>query len=71
MQYGIAIRRALPYRIVMQTVVETSIFTRRDNALLSREERVELINLMATDPKAGDPRHGRHPQVAVCRGRSG
>lgn len=38
----------------MQTVVETSIFTRRADALLSREERVELINLMATNPQAGD-----------------
>lgn len=38
----------------MQTVAETSIFTRRADALLSREERVELINLLATDPQTGD-----------------
>ena len=40
--------------VIMQTVVETSIFARRADALLSREERVEFISLLATNPQAGD-----------------
>ena len=38
----------------MQSVAETSIFSRRADALLSRDERAELIALLATTPKAGD-----------------
>ncbi|MCQ8240089.1 hypothetical protein [Rhizosaccharibacter radicis] len=51
---------ALPYirqrriRVDLQAVLETSIFTRRAAALLGREERVELVNLLASDPEAGD-----------------
>jgi hypothetical protein len=52
--WGIAIHAALPYISGMQTVLETSIFSRRADALLSREERAELINLLASDPQDGD-----------------
>lgn len=38
----------------MHAVVETSIFTRRADALLSREERADLIEMLARDPLAGD-----------------
>ena len=38
----------------MQAVAETSIFARRADALLSRDERAELIALLATTPEAGD-----------------
>lgn len=38
----------------MQTVMETSIFTRRADALLSARERTELITLLAWNPLAGD-----------------
>ena len=38
----------------MHSVLETSIFTRRADALLSREERAELIGMLARDPQAGD-----------------
>jgi hypothetical protein len=37
----------------MHTVVETTIFTRRADALLSPEARADLIATLATDPKAG------------------
>ena len=37
-----------------QAVVETSIFTRQADSLLSREERASLINALAADPLAGD-----------------
>jgi len=35
-------------------VLETSSFTRRADALLSREERAELIDRLAGNPLAGD-----------------
>ncbi len=38
----------------MHAVLETSIFSRRADALLSREERAELIETLARDPLAGD-----------------
>ncbi len=38
----------------MHSVLETSIFTRRADALLSREERAELIAMLAANPTAGD-----------------
>ena len=38
----------------MQAVAETSIFSRRADALLSRDERAELITLLASSPEAGD-----------------
>ena len=37
----------------MWSVIETSVFTRRADALLTREERAELINLLADNPEAG------------------
>lgn len=37
----------------MHSVAETSIFSRRADALLKVEDRAELINVLATDPPAG------------------
>jgi hypothetical protein len=37
----------------MHSVLETSIFTRRADALLSRDERASLIDALARDPRAG------------------
>ena len=37
----------------MQTVAETSIFTRKADALLTREEKAELIGLLASNPRVG------------------
>ncbi len=37
----------------MHSVVETPIFTRRADALLSPEDRADLISILAIDPKAG------------------
>ncbi len=39
---------------MLHAVLETSIFTRRADALLSREERADLIAALARDPLAGD-----------------
>ena len=44
---------ARPYSAAMQSVAETSIFSRRADALLTREERMKLIGTLAADPKAG------------------
>jgi mRNA-degrading endonuclease RelE of RelBE toxin-antitoxin system len=38
---------------VSHSVLETSIFSRRADALLSVEERAELIDTLARDPQAG------------------
>jgi hypothetical protein len=38
---------------VLHAVLETSIFYRRADALLSRDERAELIDVLARDPYAG------------------
>ena len=38
----------------MQTVVETPTFTHHASKLFTDDEKVELINLLATDPLAGD-----------------
>lgn len=38
----------------MHAVLETSVFSRRADALLSREERSELIETLAREPLAGD-----------------
>ena len=43
-----------PYDLPMHSVLETSYFTRRADALLTRDERMELITTLATDPLAGD-----------------
>lgn len=37
----------------MHTVVETPIFTRRADALLSAADRADLVALLADDPRAG------------------
>lgn len=37
----------------MHSVAETPIFSRRADALLSREDRAALINTLASDPLAG------------------
>ena len=51
---GIAIYAALPYNIAMHSVIETSIFTRRADALLSAEDKARLIDKLAIEPLAGD-----------------
>ena len=38
----------------MQSVAETSIFTRRADALLNREDRAALISALAANPQIGD-----------------
>jgi len=38
----------------MHSVAETSIFTRRADALLGLEDRAALIGMLAADPMAGD-----------------
>ena len=38
----------------MQSVAETSIFTRRADALLGWDDRAALISALAADPTAGD-----------------
>ena len=38
----------------MHSVIETPIFTKRADALLSRDERAELIRILATNPRQGD-----------------
>ena len=42
-----------PYNSRMHSVAETSIFSRRADALLTREERMELIGVLAAKPTAG------------------
>ena len=44
----------LPYNSLMQSVAETSIFTRRADALLNRDDRAALISILAENPLAGD-----------------
>jgi mRNA-degrading endonuclease RelE of RelBE toxin-antitoxin system len=39
---------------VLHAVAETSIFSRRADALLSREDRANLIETLAREPLAGD-----------------
>ena len=38
----------------MQSVLETTHFTRRADALLTRQERMDLITTLAANPLAGD-----------------
>ncbi len=38
----------------MQSVIETSVFTRRADNLLSWDERARLIGLLASKPEAGE-----------------
>jgi len=38
----------------VHSVLETPIFTRRADALLTREERAELITMLALNPMVGD-----------------
>lgn len=38
----------------MHSVLETSIFTRRADALLTRDEKMELVAVLAKNPEAGD-----------------
>ena len=46
----------------MQTVVETPTFTRQTRKLFTEDERHELIDLLATNPLAGDVM----PGTAAC-----
>ena len=54
LRYGIDTHAALTHSDVMHSVQETPIFTRRADALLTRDERAELISALARDPQAGD-----------------
>lgn len=45
---------ALPYEPVLRSVVETSIFSRRADALLTALDRARLVNLLAVNPEGGD-----------------
>jgi hypothetical protein len=63
-------------RFALFTVVETSVFTRRADALLTAEERAELITFLASNPYQGDeiPGTGGVRKVrfaAAGRGKSG
>lgn len=40
--------------VVVHSVLETPIFTRRADALLTREERAMLVSLLASQPMKGD-----------------
>ena len=51
--FTIAKHTESPYILRMHSVAETSIFTRRADALLSGEDRAALIGTLATDPIAG------------------
>ena len=42
------------YKIGMHTVAETPTFTRQASKLFTDDEKRELIDLLATDPLAGD-----------------
>ncbi len=42
------------YLTFMHAVLETSIFSRQADGLLSRDERAEMIATLAADPSAGD-----------------
>ena len=44
----------MPYMTSMQSVIETAVFTRRADSLLSWDERAKLIGLLASKPEAGD-----------------
>ena len=52
--YRIDTHMALTHDNVMHSVQETPIFTRRADALLTRDERAELISALARNPQAGD-----------------
>lgn len=52
--YRIDTHTALTHSNVMHSVQETPIFTRRADALLTRDERAELISALARNPQAGD-----------------
>jgi mRNA-degrading endonuclease RelE of RelBE toxin-antitoxin system len=39
--------------VVLHAVIETSVFSRRAGTLLSVEDRAELIDTLARDPRAG------------------
>ena len=40
--------------LILHAVLETSIFSRRADALLSAEDRADLIETLVRDPEAGD-----------------
>jgi mRNA-degrading endonuclease RelE of RelBE toxin-antitoxin system len=45
---------ALLYSVATHSVLETASFSRRADALLSRDERTELVDTLARAPLAGD-----------------
>lgn len=60
----------------MITIVETATFTRRAEKLMSEEEKIELIDTIATDPEVGDiiPKTGGIRKLRFARegqGKSG
>lgn len=50
----LAVCAGIPYRRHMHAIAETSVFSRRADALLKREDRAVLINTLANDPMRGD-----------------
>ncbi len=61
---------------MLQTIAETSIFTRQANALFTSDEKVDLINFLASNPLAGDeiPGTGGVRKVRIAargKGKSG
>lgn len=52
--YRIDTHTAMTHVNVMHSVQETPIFTRRADALLTRDERAELISALAHNPQAGN-----------------
>jgi mRNA-degrading endonuclease RelE of RelBE toxin-antitoxin system len=57
----------------MQSVVETSVFSRRADALLTSDERMELIATLASNPLVGDliPRTGGIGKLRFAAGGRG
>jgi mRNA-degrading endonuclease RelE of RelBE toxin-antitoxin system len=56
MNYSNAVDGAHPTTLstLVHAVIETSVFSRRADALLSRDERTALIDVLANNPLAGD-----------------
>jgi hypothetical protein len=49
------------------TIVETSVFTRRAEKLLSVEEREALVDFLAANPEAGDDRKAMRAVVGAIK----
>ena len=55
----------------LQTVVELNSFIKRAKAIMSDDERSDLINYLAGNPKAGVPLGGGLRKVRIPRAGSG